>query len=157
MACVPGIRSRGRSTEARRGSSSAPRPWPILQSAAELVQADGVPRVAVAVDVRGGLAVGQGWAADQDGYDLDTALWELSDAGVTTYEVTAIDRDGLLHGPDLELCHKVMDMNVGAVIASAGVASVEDLRAARRSGCAGAIVGRALYDGRLTLEAALAV
>jgi phosphoribosylformimino-5-aminoimidazole carboxamide ribotide isomerase len=125
--------------------------------AAELVAAHGAGRVAVAVDVRGGRAVGQGWAADQDGYDLVASLRALRDAGITTFEVTAIDRDGLLGGPDLELFRRVLDLGVDEVIASAGIASVDDVRAVRASGCSGAIVGRALYDGRLTLEAALAV
>jgi phosphoribosylformimino-5-aminoimidazole carboxamide ribotide isomerase len=69
--------------------------------------------------------------------------------------VTAIDQDGLLQGPDLALCQRVLDLGVGDVIASAGIATVADLRAVRALGCGGAIVGRALYDGRLALADAL--
>jgi phosphoribosylformimino-5-aminoimidazole carboxamide ribotide isomerase len=123
--------------------------------AGELVATHGPERVAVAVDVRGGRAVGQGWATDQAGYDLDGTLRALAQAGVTTYEVTAIDQDGLLQGPDLALCQRVLDLGVGDVIASAGIATVADLRAVRALGCGGAIVGRALYDGRLALADAL--
>ncbi len=112
-------------------------------------------RIAVALDVRDGLAVGHGWQAGAPGTPVDEALATLAAVGVTTFEVTAIDRDGTLGGPDLALYERLIALDRGAIIASAGVASTEDIRAVRDLGCAGAIVGRALYDGRLTLEAAL--
>ena len=68
----------------------------------------------------------------------------------------SIARDGLLGGPDLAMLGQVVDLGRGRVIASGGVARVEDIEAVRRLGCAGAIVGRALYDGSLDLAAALA-
>ncbi len=58
-------------------------------------------------------------------------------------------------GPDLALLGRVVEMGRGAIIASAGIATTNDLRAVRALGCAGAIVGRALYEGRFTLEEAL--
>ena len=66
--------------------------------AQRLVQAHGADRIAVAIDVRDGVAVGRGWVADADGIDAAVAIGRLADAGVTTFEVTAIDRDGLLGG-----------------------------------------------------------
>src|SRR5512140_2727620 len=77
-------------------------------------------------------------------------------ARVEIFEVTAIDRDGTLQGPDLALLDELVRLGCGAVIASAGVAGVADIAAVRALGCAGAIVGRALYEGRMTLEEALA-
>ena len=65
----------------------------------------------------------------------------LADAGATTFEVTAIDRDGTLAGPDLALLERLVALQRGAIIASAGIATTDDLRAARAIGCAGAIVG----------------
>ena len=88
---------------------------------------------------------------------LDEAIQTLADAGITTFEVTAIDRDGLLRGPDLDLLRSVVALDGGRIIASAGIASVDDVRAVRDIGCAGAIVGRALYEGQLSLRDALAV
>ena len=73
------------------------------------------------------------------------------DVGVATFVVTAIERDGLLGGPDLELLARVVDATDAAVIASGGIASIADLAAVRTLGCRGAIVGRALYDGRIDL------
>lgn len=123
--------------------------------AGRLVAAHGAERVAVALDVRDGLAVGHGWQQGAPGTPVEEALWALSTLGVTIFEVTAIDRDGTLGGPDLELYRRLVALERGSIIASAGIASVSDLVAVRAVGCTGAIVGRALYDGRLTLEAAL--
>ena len=70
--------------------------------------------------------------------------------------MTAIDRDGTLDGPDLAMLRGLVRRARGELIASAGVASAADITAVRALGCAGAIVGRALYEGRVTLEDALA-
>lgn len=123
--------------------------------AADLVARHGPARVAVALDVRDGHAVGEAWRADTAGPTAEDALQALADAGVRTFEVTAIDRDGLLGGPDLELYRNLVGRDGVSIIASAGIASSADITALRRIGCAGAIVGRALYDGRLTLADAL--
>jgi len=125
--------------------------------AARLVGAHGSGRVAVAIDVRDGKAVGHGWTVDAATVDPAVAIERLADAGVETFEVTAIDRDGLLAGPDLALYERVIGLERGAVIASGGISTIDDLRALRGIGCAGAIIGRALYDGRFTLGDAIAM
>jgi phosphoribosylformimino-5-aminoimidazole carboxamide ribonucleotide (ProFAR) isomerase len=76
---------------------------------------------------------------------------------VRTFEVTAIDRDGTLEGPDLDLLRRLVGLGLGKVIASAGIATLDDLAAVRAIGCAGAVVGRALYAGRFALGDALKV
>jgi phosphoribosylformimino-5-aminoimidazole carboxamide ribotide isomerase len=124
--------------------------------AGRLVADHGAERIAVALDVRDGRAVGHGWRTSTPGIPVEEALLTLADAGVAAFEVTAIERDGTLAGPDLELLGRLVALRRGAVVASAGIAGPEDLRAVRRLGCAGAIVGRALYDGSLDLAAALA-
>ncbi|MBA2720325.1 MAG: 1-(5-phosphoribosyl)-5-[(5-phosphoribosylamino)methylideneamino] imidazole-4-carboxamide isomerase [Chloroflexi bacterium] len=116
----------------------------------------GPARIAVALDVRDGIAVGQGWVAGARGVSIDEAIDRLSGAGVTTFAVTAIDRDGLLGGPDLDLLERAAASTGAAIIASGGIASIDDLTAVRRIGCRGAIVGRALYDGTLDLATVLA-
>jgi len=120
-----------------------------------LIGTHGAQRLAVALDVRDGLAVGHGWQSGAPGTLVQEALRALADVGVTTFEVTAIDRDGTLGGPDLALYERLMALQRGAIIASAGIASVDDLVAVRSIGCAGAIIGRALYDGRMTVDTAL--
>jgi phosphoribosylformimino-5-aminoimidazole carboxamide ribotide isomerase len=124
--------------------------------AARLVAAHGADRVAVALDVRDGLAVGHGWRPGASGVPVEEALTRLAAAGVTTFEVTTIDRDGTLGGPDLDLLARLVAQGMGAIIASAGIATLGDLRVVRGLGCAGAIVGRALYEGRLSLPEAIA-
>lgn len=125
--------------------------------AANLVETHGSGRIAVAIDVRDGRAVGSGWALGQAGIDAGEAIRGLADVGVVTFEVTAIERDGLLEGPDLALYEHLMPLiGPGTIIASGGIATLDDLRAVRDIGCAGAIVGRAIHDGRLDLPAVLA-
>ena len=116
----------------------------------------GPERIAVALDVRDGLAVGHGWIPGTAGVAVADALGRLADVGVRIFEVTAIDRDGTLEGPDLALLGALVRPGRGEIIASAGIANAADITAVRTLGCTGAIVGRALYEGRLSLEEALA-
>jgi phosphoribosylformimino-5-aminoimidazole carboxamide ribotide isomerase len=120
-----------------------------------LVAEFGPERVVVALDVRGGMAVGHGWRPGAPGVPIYDALGRLADVGVVTFEVTAIDRDGTLAGPDLELLARLVALGRGAVVASAGISTTDDLGAVRAIGCTGAIVGRALYEGRFTIRAAV--
>jgi phosphoribosylformimino-5-aminoimidazole carboxamide ribotide isomerase len=123
--------------------------------AAFALQRHGADRVGVAIDVRDGRASGDGWNVTAPTTDALEAIQRLADVGVTTFEVTAIDRDGLLQGPDLDLLTRAVDLRAGRMIASAGITTVEDIAAVRGIGCAGAIVGRALYEGQLSLRDAL--
>ncbi len=123
--------------------------------AERLVARFGVQRIAVALDVRDGLAVGQGWVAGASGVPVEEALASLADRGARTFIVTAIERDGLLTGPNLDLLGRMVALNRGDVIASAGVSSLAEIAAVHTLGCAGAIVGRAIYEGRLNLAEAV--
>jgi phosphoribosylformimino-5-aminoimidazole carboxamide ribotide isomerase len=125
--------------------------------AGQLVKRFGPDRIAVALDVRDGQAVGQGWVPGAAGIPAYDALVELSNRGVRTFVVTAIERDGLLGGPNLELLGSMVELDRGDIIASAGISSIDDIRATRRIGCSGAIVGRALYEGRILLADAVRV
>jgi phosphoribosylformimino-5-aminoimidazole carboxamide ribotide isomerase len=120
-----------------------------------LVATHGRERIVAAIDVRAGRAVGEGWAEGADGRDPVEAIANLSATGVDTFEVTAIDRDGTGSGPDVGLYARLAQLDLGAIIASAGISSVADIAAVRAAGCTGAIIGRALYDGTLRLEEAL--
>jgi phosphoribosylformimino-5-aminoimidazole carboxamide ribotide isomerase len=123
--------------------------------AAAAIRDHGADRVAVAIDVRGDRASGNGWAESALTTDAFEAMTVLAGVGVTTFEVTSIDRDGLLRGPDLELLTRAVNLGTGRIIASAGISSVDDIAAVRAIGCTGAIVGRALYEGQLSLRDAL--
>ncbi len=119
---------------------------------ATIVGNHGRERLVVAVDVRDGLALGEGWRPGTKGVPPDELINRLADLGVATFEVTAIDRDGLMGGPDLDLLERLVGLNRGAIIASGGIRSEADLVAVRGLGCVGAIVGRALYDGSVSLS-----
>jgi len=122
---------------------------------ARLVARFGVERIAVALDVRNGLAVGQGWVPGAAGLPDEDALAALAARGARTFVVTAIERDGLMTGPNLDLLGRLVALGLGEIIASAGVSSLEDVSAVRAIGCVGAVVGRAIYEGRLDLASAI--
>lgn len=117
-----------------------------------LVARYGPARIVGSLDIRGGKAYGEGWRADSEGVAALDALEMLSASGIDTFEVTAIDRDGLMGGPDVVLLRSLVRLGRGRVIASGGISSLEDVLAVQAAGCAGAIVGRALYEGRLTMH-----
>jgi phosphoribosylformimino-5-aminoimidazole carboxamide ribotide isomerase len=124
--------------------------------AGRLVRDHGAERIVAAIDVREGMALGDGWTSGAAGLDATQAVNLLADQGVRTFAVTAIDRDGRLEGPDTDLLAAMVSLDRGAVIASGGISSLADLEQVRGLGCTGAIVGRALYDGRIKLAEALA-
>jgi phosphoribosylformimino-5-aminoimidazole carboxamide ribotide isomerase len=111
--------------------------------------------IAVALDARDGRLATDGWLGQSDARAIDVAR-QLTDVGVRTFIFTDISRDGTLSGPNLESLAELVATVDAAVIASGGVAAIDDLRAAATAGAAGAIVGRALYDGRIDLAEAIA-
>ena len=112
-------------------------------------------RVAVGIDARGGFVAVEGWAEQSTLSVVDLAC-RFEDAGVAAIVYTDIDRDGMMQGVNVEETASLAEKTTIPVIASGGIASLEDLRALKaRGGIAGAISGRALYDGRLDLSAAL--
>jgi phosphoribosylformimino-5-aminoimidazole carboxamide ribotide isomerase len=116
-------------------------------------------RVAVGLDARDGKVAVQGWAETSEIAALDIAR-RFEDAGVAAIIYTDIARDGLLKGLNLDATIALADAVTIPVIASGGLASLDDVRAlmAPRAGkLAGAIAGRALYDGRLDAGVALAL
>jgi phosphoribosylformimino-5-aminoimidazole carboxamide ribotide isomerase len=121
-----------------------------------IVARHGPERVVASIDVRDGVALGEGWRQDAVGLPAAEAVEMLATAGVTTFEVTSIARDGLLEGPDLDLLRSLVALGQGRIIASGGIASIDDVLAVQAIGCAGAIVGSALYEGRFDVAAAMA-
>jgi phosphoribosylformimino-5-aminoimidazole carboxamide ribotide isomerase len=107
-------------------------------------------RLVVAVDVRDGLVAVGGWTQTTT-VTVEEAVRRCSGAGVPRLLCTAIDRDGTLAGPDLALFDRVCAGSGVPVLAAGGVRSLDDLMAIEAAGCEGAIVGRALLEGRLPL------
>ena len=114
-------------------------------------------RVAVGLDARDGKVAVQGWAESSELAVLDIAR-RFEDAGVAAIVYTDIARDGMLKGLNIDATIALADAVSIPVIASGGLASLDDIRALlhpRAKKLAGAIAGRALYDGRLDAAAAL--
>ncbi|MFN7268784.1 MAG: 1-(5-phosphoribosyl)-5-[(5-phosphoribosylamino)methylideneamino]imidazole-4-carboxamide isomerase [Cereibacter sp.] len=112
-------------------------------------------RIAVGIDARGGRVATRGWAETTDVIATDLAR-RFEDAGVAALIYTDIDRDGAMGGPNIAATVALARAVGIPVIASGGVAAMADLLAMRDTGViAGAISGRALYDGTIDLEAAL--
>jgi phosphoribosylformimino-5-aminoimidazole carboxamide ribotide isomerase len=114
-------------------------------------------RVAVGLDARDGKVAVEGWAETSELTALDVAR-RFEDAGVAAIIYTDVSRDGMLRGLNLDATIGLADAVSIPVIASGGLASIEDVRALlapRARKLAGAIAGRALYDGRLDAPAAL--
>jgi phosphoribosylformimino-5-aminoimidazole carboxamide ribotide isomerase len=116
-------------------------------------------RIAVGLDARDGKVAVEGWAETSRVTVLEIAQ-RFEDAGVAAIIFTDIARDGLLKGLNLDATIALAERISIPVIASGGLASIDDIKAMlapRASKLAGAIAGRALYDGRLDPAAALAL
>lgn len=112
-------------------------------------------QVAVGIDARKGRVATRGWAEETDVMATDLAR-QFEDAGVAAIIYTDIDRDGAMAGPNIEATEALARAVAIPVIASGGVSRMEDLIALRDTGAiAGAISGRALYDGAIDLTAAI--
>ena len=124
----------------------------------ERVISDHGDLIAVGLDVRGSTLAARGWT--KEGGNLWETLERLNAAGCSRYVVTDVTRDGTLTGPNLELLRAVASFSPAPVVASGGIASLEDIAALAAlvpQGIDSAIIGKALYNGDFTLQQALAV
>jgi phosphoribosylformimino-5-aminoimidazole carboxamide ribotide isomerase len=115
--------------------------------------------IVVAVDARGGMVATHGWAEVSDVSIADMAR-RFEDAGVAAILFTDIGRDGMLKGCNIEATVDLARVTRIPVIASGGVKGLDDIRMLKiheKDGIEGVITGRALYDGRLDLAAAIAI
>ncbi|MBA2952340.1 bifunctional 1-(5-phosphoribosyl)-5-((5-phosphoribosylamino)methylideneamino)imidazole-4-carboxamide isomerase/phosphoribosylanthranilate isomerase PriA [Nocardioides sp. MAH-18] len=115
-------------------------------------------RIAIGLDVRGRTLAARGWT--QEGGDLYETLARLDSEGCARYVVTDVNKDGMLQGPNLQLLRDVCAATSAPVVASGGVTTLDDIRALMElvpEGVEGAIAGTALYEGRFSLEDALAL
>ena len=118
-----------------------------------LLERHGPERLAVGIDAKDGRVAVRGWT---EVFDLTAPQLaeRVKSQGARTVIYTDIARDGMLVGPDVAGARAIAALGLDT-IASGGVAALDDLRAIRTAGLAGAVVGRALYEGRFTLAEAL--
>jgi phosphoribosylformimino-5-aminoimidazole carboxamide ribotide isomerase len=122
---------------------------------AEAVALASPERLAVGVDARDGFVAIRGWTETSTLRATDLAK-DVVSLGIVTLIYTDVARDGMLRGPDVAGA-AALQVAGARVVASGGVATLDDLRRVGRAGLAGAIVGRALYEGRFALREALAL
>ena len=123
------------------------------ETIADICSRFGGERIAVGIDAHGGKVAVKGWTETTGTSATDLAL-AAQQAGAGTIIYTDIATDGMLTGPNLPALAELVAACRHPVVASGGIASAADLRDVARIGAAGCIVGRAMYDGGLSLAAA---
>ncbi len=114
----------------------------------------GAEKIAVGIDARDGLVRTRGWKDNSGVSAIDLAL-QMRTVGLGTVIFTDVSRDGLGSGLNIPSTRELAERSGLDVIASGGVHTIEDVRAAKGAGLAGCIIGRALYDGTVELKAAV--
>lgn len=115
-------------------------------------------KIAIGLDVRGNKLAARGWT--QEGGDLYETLERLDRDNAARYVVTDVTKDGTLKGPNLELLSAIAQKTSKPIVASGGISTlldIENLRQLTSQGVEGAIVGKALYSQKFSLEEALKV
>ncbi len=114
----------------------------------------GPDSVIVALDNRDGRIMVEGWQTET-AMTVDTALEKYTQLGVQTFLITSIAQDGMLNGPDLQTLSGAALFPGAKIIAAGGIGSIGDLVALKEISMEGAVIGKALYEGRFTLKEAL--
>lgn len=111
-------------------------------------------QIAVGLDAKNGLIATRGWVETSTMTATEAAL-RMRDLGVQTIIYTDISRDGMMQGPNIAATQRLIEATGLDIIGSGGVSSIGDLLSLRDAGCAGAILGRAMYEGAFTVPEAL--
>lgn len=120
----------------------------------EIQKRFGDEAVIVALDNKDGRVMVEGWKT-ATALTLKEALEKFTSLGVKTFLITSIAQDGMLSGPDLETLGEACKFPNAKIIAAGGIGSLNDLSALKRVGVEGAVIGKALYEGRFTLKEAI--
>lgn len=111
-------------------------------------------QIAVGLDAKDGFVATRGWVETSALTAAEVAL-RMRDMGVSTLIYTDISRDGMMQGPNFAATQRLIDKTQMDIIGSGGVSSISDLLKLQEIGCAGAILGRAMYEGAFTVPDAL--
>jgi phosphoribosylformimino-5-aminoimidazole carboxamide ribotide isomerase len=114
----------------------------------------GAESVIVALDNKDGLIMVEGWKT-ATAMTVNDALEKYTALGVHRFLITSIAKDGMLTGPDLQTLSQATLYSNAKIVAAGGIGSIGDLAALKEIGVEGAIIGKALYEGRFTLKEAL--
>ena len=114
----------------------------------------GAESVIVALDNKDGLVMVEGWKTST-AMTVEDALEKYSALGVHRFLITSIAQDGMLTGPDLGTLSQATLYPNAKIVAAGGIGSIGDLAALKEIGVEGAVIGKALYEGRFTLKEAI--
>ena len=132
------------------GTAAAENPELVRQAAREFPGC-----IAVGIDAKNGLVATRGWVETSTLTAVELAL-RMRDMGVNDVIYTDVSRDGMMQGPNVEATRRLIEQTGMDIIGSGGVSCLTDLGNLKAAGCAGAILGRAMYEGAFTVEEALA-
>jgi phosphoribosylformimino-5-aminoimidazole carboxamide ribotide isomerase len=111
-------------------------------------------RIIISIDQIDGMVMVKGWK-ESTGTTVAEAISQFHAIGVDEFLLTSIDRDGTLQGPDIKTLTEAAAS--ARIIASGGVASIEDVIKIRSAGCISVIIGKAMYDGKVSIEKVKAI
>ncbi|MGI0006836.1 MAG: 1-(5-phosphoribosyl)-5-[(5-phosphoribosylamino)methylideneamino]imidazole-4-carboxamide isomerase [Nitrosotalea sp.] len=111
----------------------------------------GKERIVISADQMGGKIVISGWK-ENTGIELIHGIESFARLGYSQFLLTTVERDGTLHGPDLDSLQKACSIQNTSVIASGGISNLQDIVNVKKCGAAAVILGKALYDGKISVE-----
>ena len=112
-------------------------------------------RIVISIDQSGGNVMVKGWK-ESTGVKVADAISQFRSIGIEEFLLTSIERDGTLEGPDIQTLAEAVRSGA-KIIASGGISSLEDVIKVRSAGCGCVILGKAMYDGKVSIERAKAV
>lgn len=122
----------------------------------EITKRFGRDRIVISTDQLNGRVVVGGWKEDT-GIGLIPSIEEFVRLGFSEFLITSVDRDGTLKGPDLDSLREACNIKGAKIIASGGISKLQDTVEVKKIGAAGVILGKALYDKKITIEEVKAI
>jgi phosphoribosylformimino-5-aminoimidazole carboxamide ribotide isomerase len=122
----------------------------------EIISKFGKEKIIISVDQQNGKIVINGWR-QSTGIDLISGIEDFLKIGLSEFLLTSVDRDGTLQGPDIDSLSKACKIKNTMIIASGGISNLDDTVAVKKCGATGVILGKALYDGKISIEEVRAI
>jgi len=113
-------------------------------------------KIVVSLDQNNGMVMVDGWRETTGSGVIDSIIFFMN-LGIKEFLLTSVDRDGMLNGPDIPTLSSAVSFTSANIIASGGISSIEDAIKVRSIGCSAVILGKALYEGKLSVERVKAI
>jgi phosphoribosylformimino-5-aminoimidazole carboxamide ribotide isomerase len=113
-------------------------------------------KIVVSLDQNNGMVMVDGWRETTGSGVIDSIIFFMN-LGIKEFLLTSVDRDGMLNGPDIPTLSSAVSLTSANIIASGGISSIEDAIKVRSIGCSAVILGKALYEGKISIERVKAI